>query len=98
MAMWIWQLIESGPAAKKAQGVKLGKPKGTLQPSQYDTDVKKIIELLDLGLSARKIVGHLGYGHHNTLNTYVNKRQLRDPRARQAFLEELSARQPAASL
>ena len=77
-------------AAKKAQGVKLGKPKGTIQPSQYDKDVMRIIELLDLGLSARKIVDHLGYGHHNTLNTYLNKRKLRDPQGRQKFLEKLS--------
>ena len=33
-------------AAKKAQGKKLGKPKGTIQKSKFDNDVSKIKELL----------------------------------------------------
>jgi len=37
--------------AKKAQGIKLGKPKGTLQKSKFDKDVEKIRELLGYGLS-----------------------------------------------
>jgi DNA invertase Pin-like site-specific DNA recombinase len=63
--------------AKKAQGVKLGKPKGTLQKSKFDKDVEKIKELLGYGLSARKIARVLGYTSHIALNTYVNKRGLR---------------------
>jgi DNA invertase Pin-like site-specific DNA recombinase len=42
-------------AAKKQQGVTLGKPKGTLQKSQFDADLERIKELLKLGLSVRKI-------------------------------------------
>ena len=42
-------------AAKKAQGIMLGKPKGTLQKSKYDKDVEKIKELLSYELSVRKI-------------------------------------------
>lgn len=42
-------------ATKKAQGVVLGKPKGTIQNSFYDKDRKQIIELLSLGVSARHI-------------------------------------------
>ena len=35
-------------ATKKAQGIKLGKPKGTIQKSKYDKDVEKIKELLSV--------------------------------------------------
>lgn len=63
--------------AKKAQGVKLGKPKGTLQKSKFDKDLEKIKELLGYELSARKIAKVLGYTSHIALNTYINKRSLR---------------------
>ena len=42
-------------AAKKAQGITLGKPKGTVQASKFDKDRSRIEELLELGLSVRKI-------------------------------------------
>lgn len=35
-------------ASKKAQGIQLGKPKGTVQKSKFDSDVPKIKELLGL--------------------------------------------------
>ena len=65
-------------ANKKAQGIQLGKPKGTIQKSKFDQDVVKIKELLSLGLSVRKIAIFLGYTNHIGLNTYVSKRKLRD--------------------
>ena len=64
-------------ATRKSQGVKLGKPKGTIQASQFDKDRPRIEELLSLGLSVRKIARLLGYKNHIGLNTYVKKRQLR---------------------
>jgi len=64
-------------AAKKRQGVTLGKPKGTIQKSKFDADQERIKELLRLGLSVRKIARLLGYPNHLALNTYVNKRKLR---------------------
>jgi len=64
-------------ASKKAQGVQLGKPKGTVQKSKFDQDIGKIKELLALGLSVRKIAIFLGYTNHIGLNTYVSKRNLR---------------------
>jgi len=64
-------------AAKKSQGTILGKPKGTLQKSKFDKDVEKIKELLGYGLSGRKIATVLGYTSHIALNTYINKRNLR---------------------
>lgn len=64
-------------AAKKAQGLNLGKPKGTIQKSKFDKDVEKIKELLSYGLSARKMAKVLGYSSHIALNTYINTRGLR---------------------
>jgi DNA invertase Pin-like site-specific DNA recombinase len=65
-------------AAKKQQGVRLGKPKGTIQKSKFDADRARIEELLRLGLSVRKIARLLGYDNHLALNTYITKRKLRD--------------------
>lgn len=64
-------------AAKKGQGITLGKPKGTIQKSKFDTDRERIAELLNIGLSVRKIAKILNYPNHHSLNTYVNKRGLR---------------------
>lgn len=64
-------------AAKRSQGIILGKPKGTIQNSKFDKDLDRILELLLLGLSVRKIAKFLGYNNHLSLNTYINKRNLR---------------------
>lgn len=64
-------------SAKKAKGMILGKPKGTIQKSMYDKDLETIKEWLALGLSGRKISKNLGYGTYISLNTYINKRKLR---------------------
>ena len=64
-------------AAKKAQGVQLGKPKGTRQSSQFDKDRNRIVELLSLGVSIRKIaLKHLNYGDPSSLHYYVKTRRL----------------------
>ncbi len=65
-------------ANKKAQGVQLGKPKGTIQKSKFDKGIVKIKELLALGLSIRKIANYLGYSNHIGLNEYINKRNLKN--------------------
>lgn len=64
-------------AAKKAQGQKLGKPRGTIQKSKFDQHLEKIKDLLEMGLSVRKIAKVLGYSNHIALNTYINKRHIR---------------------
>ena len=64
-------------AAKRAQGQRLGKPKGIIQKSKFDRDLSRIQELLGYGLSVRKIAKVLGYSSHIALNTYINKRGLR---------------------
>jgi len=68
-------------AAKKQQGITLGKPKGTIQKSKFDADLERIKDLLKLGLSVRKIALLLGYKNHLALNTYINKRKLRGQRS-----------------
>lgn len=61
---------------KKAQGIILGKPKGTIQKSKFDKDIDKIKELLGYELSMRKIAKVLGYSSHIALSTYIKKRKL----------------------
>src|SRR5659263_665011 len=53
-------------AAKRMQWVTLGKPKGTIQKSKFDTDCEKNKELLKL--VDTPII--------SLLNTYINKRKL----------------------
>ena len=74
----ISQRTKDALALKKSQGQVLGKPVDTVQKSKFDKDASKIIELLDLGLSIRKIAKFFGYKNHISLNTYVNKRNLKD--------------------
>ncbi len=64
-------------SAKRSQGIRLGKPKGTIQKSKFDKDAERIKELLGLGLSVRKSAHLLGYSNHLALNTYIKKRGLR---------------------
>jgi DNA invertase Pin-like site-specific DNA recombinase len=78
------QRTKEALAVKKAQGVKLGKPIGTIQASKFDKDRKRIEELLRLGLSVRKIAKVLGYSNHVGLNTYVKKRGIREAIAERA--------------
>lgn len=75
----ISQRTKEALAAKKALGITLGKPKGTIQESIYDKDRDRIVELLRLGLSVRKISQiHLGYGQPSSLNYYITSRKLRE--------------------
>jgi DNA invertase Pin-like site-specific DNA recombinase len=66
-------------AAKKAQGVQLGKPQGVIQESVYDKDRERIVDLLRMGLSVRKIITiHLKYGTSSSLSYYITTRKLRE--------------------
>ncbi|HET6444983.1 MAG TPA: recombinase family protein [candidate division Zixibacteria bacterium] len=77
--MMISKRTKEALAARKAQGVTLGKPKGTIQNSIYDADRERIIELLRLGVSALQISArHLGYGTPSSLNYYIKTRELRE--------------------
>lgn len=75
---FISQRTKEALAAKKAQGVVLGKPKGTIQSSMYDKDKERIQELLVLGVPQKHIVeAHLGYGTTKSLSYYVRTRELK---------------------
>ena len=64
-------------AAKRAAGVRLGKRPGTVQASKFDDQRERIEELLNLGVSVRRIASkHLGLKNHNGLSTYIKKRGL----------------------
>ena len=63
---------------KRAMGIKLGKPVGTIQKSKFDKDVERIKELLSLGVSIRKISKLMGYSNHNGLSVYLKKRKILD--------------------
>lgn len=65
-------------ASKKAQGVILGKPKGTIQSSMYDKDRDRIEELLAQGVPQTRIIErHLQYGTTKSLSYYIRTRGLR---------------------
>ena len=68
-------------ASKKAQGVTLGKPKGTIQASMYDKDRQRIEELLSLGVPQKRIIEkHLKYGTTKSFSYYVRTRGLQQTR------------------
>ena len=65
-------------ASKKAQGVILGKPKGTIQTSIYDKDRERIEELLSLGVPQKRIIErHLQYGTTKSISYYIKTRKLK---------------------
>jgi DNA invertase Pin-like site-specific DNA recombinase len=77
--MMISRRTKEALATKKAQGIPLGKPVGTIQDSIYDKDRARIVELLRLGVSERRIsIQHLGYGRPAGLNYYIHTRKLRE--------------------
>jgi DNA invertase Pin-like site-specific DNA recombinase len=71
---FISERTREGLAARVAQGVKLGKPKGTIQASIYDKDREKILHLHQLGVPLKKIIStHLGYGKYLSLKRFIEK-------------------------
>ena len=72
----ISERTKAGLQARKAKGIKLGKPKGTIQSSMYDKDRERIMELYHLGVPVKKIVtDHLKYGKYLSLKKYIGKRK-----------------------
>ncbi len=65
-------------AAKKAAGVKLGKPMGTVQKSKFDGDREKVELLLRAGHSLRKVARVMGYPNPVGLGKYLKRRGITD--------------------
>ncbi len=76
--MMISRRTKEALATKKAQGIMLGKPVGTVQESIYDKDRDRIVELLQFGVSVCHISSHhLKYGSPSSLHYYVTTRNLK---------------------
>ena len=72
---FISERTKEGLMARKAKGIKLGKPKGVIQSSQYDKDQEKIFHLYSLGVPLKLIIKtHLRYGKYLSLSNYIKKR------------------------
>jgi len=72
---FISERTKEGLRARVAKGIKLGKPKGTIQGSMYDKDQDKIFHLYSLGVPLQKIIAtHLGYGKYWSIKNYIEKR------------------------
>jgi len=72
---FISERTKEGLRARVAKGIKLGKPKGTIQASMYDKDKDKILHLYQLGVPLNKIIMvHLEYGKYLSLREYISKR------------------------
>lgn len=66
-------------SARKAKGLKLDKPKGTIQSSMYDKDreLERIFHLHKMGVPINTIIKvHLGYGKYISLRDYIKKRYM----------------------
>ena len=72
---FISERTKEGLRARVAKGIKLGKPKGSIQASMYDKDREKIFNLYQLGVPFKKIIDvHLGYGRYLSLRKYIRTR------------------------
>lgn len=66
---------KSALAQKKADGVILGRPKGSKSKSQYDKDETKILELVSYGVPVSKIISQIGYGTRQSLTTWLKDKR-----------------------
>lgn len=73
----ISERTKQGIAAAKSQGKLIGRQKGQLVTSKYDTYRQKIEELYFLGLSVQKIVDYIGIGSQPSLSTYIKTRNIK---------------------
>ena len=75
---YISERTKLGLDRARASGKTLGRKKGQQVKSIYDEHREKIVELLKLGLSIRKIQTYLNIGTAQSLTKYVNSRKLKD--------------------
>lgn len=71
---FISERTKEGLRARIAKGIRLGKPKGTIQASMYDKDKDQILELYKLGVPINKIINtHLKYGKYTSLKQFIER-------------------------
>jgi DNA invertase Pin-like site-specific DNA recombinase len=72
---FISERTKEGLNARRAKGITLGKPPGTIQSSMYDKDREKIFHLYQIGVPITTIIDkHLKYGKYLSLKIYIHKR------------------------
>jgi len=72
---FISERTKEGLQARREQGIKLGKPKGVIQKSMYDSHKIQIAELYQLGVPLNTIISnHLKFGEYQSLKNYITKR------------------------
>jgi len=70
----ISERTKQGLAVARANGKNIGRQKGQIVKSKYDSHKEKITELYGLGLSIQKIVNYIGIGSQPSLRSYINSR------------------------
>lgn len=73
---FISERTKAGLEARKQQGIKLGRKKGSLSKSIFDPFKEQIEELHNLGLSNQKIVNIINVGTKVSLGNYIKSREL----------------------
>lgn len=71
---FISERTKSALAQRKAQGIKLGRKKGTVVKSIYDEHIEKIKDLLNKKVTISNISKIIGIGSRQSLNNYVKSR------------------------
>ena len=71
---FVSQRTKTALDALKSKGITLGKPVGIIQKSKFDKDIKRILELLNLGLSIEALAtNHLACKNGDLLRKFIKK-------------------------